>query len=106
MTKKKPARPERTEKRSRERAARGLVRDREKLAALSAGGSAERPIDVDSPAVIEPRVRTLRCPQCEGEYTVDDHQSPSAGLRRVAVTCRLCHVSRTIWFRFGSSAPN
>jgi len=99
-------RPERTERRARERAARGLVRDREKLAKLEPGGSAERPLEVPSPAVIEPRVRSMRCPQCDGEYTIDDHQAPAAGLRRVAVTCRLCHVPRQLWFRLGSPAPN
>src|SRR5690349_22506774 len=105
MSKKKPARPERTERRERERAARGLVKDRERLAALEAGGSAERPIEVPSPSVIDSRVRSLRCPQCAGEYAVDDHQSPSAGLRKVAVTCRICHVSRALWFRL-AAGPN
>jgi len=99
-------RPERTERRARERAARGLVRDRERLAHLEPGGSAERPIEVMSPAVIEPRVRSMRCPQCAGEYTISDHQSPSSGLRRIAVVCRICHVPRQLWFRLGSSAPS
>jgi hypothetical protein len=99
-------RSERTERRARERAARRLVRDRERLARLEPGGSAEHPIDVDSPAVIEGRVDTMRCPQCEGEYTLDDHQSAAAGLRVVSVTCRMCHVSRQVWFRLGSSAPS
>jgi mono/diheme cytochrome c family protein len=98
-------RPERTERRARERAMRGLVRDREKLAALSPGGSAERPIEVPSPAVIDTRVGAMRCPQCEGTYAIDDHQA-EAGLRVVSVTCRLCHVSRRLWFRLGSSAPS
>jgi len=106
MSRKRPERPGRTERRARERAARDLVRDRERLARLEPGGSAERPLEVTSPAVIEPRVRSLRCPQCSGEYTIDDHQSPAAGLRRVAVTCRLCHVRRDLFFRLGSSAPS
>lgn len=99
-------RPERTERRSRERDARRLVRDRERLAGLLPGGSAERPIEVVSPAVIETRVGSLECPQCQGGYTLDDHQSGGEGLRVVDVTCRLCHVSRQIWFRLGSPEPS
>jgi predicted Zn finger-like uncharacterized protein len=99
-------RPERTERRSRERAARRLVRDRERLALLEPGGSAEHPIEVVSPAVIEVRVASLECPQCQGGYILDDHQSGGDGLRVVDVTCRLCHVSRQIWFRLGSPEPN
>ena len=98
-------RPDRTERRARERAARGLVRDREKLAALSPGGSPARPLEVPSPAVIDSRVAAMRCPQCDGEYALVDHQVDGA-LRVVSVTCRLCHVPRRLWFRLGSSAPS
>ena len=99
-------RPERTAKRAAVRSARQLVRDREKLAALVPGGSAERPIAVDSTAVVEVRVRSLVCPQCEGTYRVNDHTAPAAGLRQVAVTCTRCHVSRDLWFKLGSSEPS
>lgn len=97
---------DRSERRIRERDARRLVRDRERLAGLSPGGSAERPIDVNSPAVIESRVGSLRCPQCEGAYALDNHQSAGPGLRVVSVTCRSCRVPRQLWFRLGSSAPS
>lgn len=96
----------RTDRRRRERDARALIHDREKLAALSAGGSAERPIAVDSPSVIEPRVRSLPCPQCEGELVVREQRSGGPGLRAVDVTCRQCHVPRTLWFRLGAPGPN
>ena len=99
-------RPERTARRARERAARDLVADREKLARLEPGGSRERPIELTSAAVVEPRVRSMHCPQCDGDYAIDDHQSPSSGLRRVDVTCRLCHVKRALWFRLVPSGPN
>lgn len=99
-------RPERSQRRARERAARRLVRDRERLAGLVPGGSPERPIEVPSPAVIEGRVASLQCPQCEGTYTLDDHQSAGEGLRVVSVTCRLCHVPRQLWFRLGSPEPS
>jgi hypothetical protein len=82
------------------------VRDRERLAGLLPGGSAERPFEVDSAAVIDGRVGTLHCPQCDGTYALVDHQASAPGLRVVSVTCRLCHVSRRLWFRLGSSAPS
>jgi hypothetical protein len=99
-------RPERTERRTRERAARGLVRDRERLARLEPGGSEARPIEVASTAVIEVRARSMKCPQCEGEYRIEDHQAPSSGLRRLDVICRVCQVRRSLWFRLGSDLPS
>jgi len=53
----------RTARREQERAARRLVRDREKLAALSPGGSDAHPIDVTSAAVVEGRARAIPCVQ-------------------------------------------
>ncbi|MGN6104442.1 MAG: hypothetical protein ACTHU0_05005 [Kofleriaceae bacterium] len=99
-------RPERTARRAQERAARQLVRDRERLAALEVGGSRERPIPVDSAAVVEVRVRSLACPQCGGEYRLRDHRAPASGLRQVTVACTMCGVARDLWFRLVSSEPN
>jgi len=97
---------ERTERRAHERDLRKQVRDRERLAGLLPGGSAERPITIDSPAVIEIRVRAMPCPQCAGELRLDEHTAPSSGLREAKATCTQCHVSRSLWFRLGSSEPN
>ena len=91
--------------RRRWRVMRQLVRDRERLAALSAGSST-RPIPVDSAAVVEIRAGSLGCPQCEGSYRVHDHRAPASGIRAVEVRCRQCGVSRTLWFRLVDSAPN
>lgn len=99
-------RRKRTEQRERARAMRRLVRDREKLAALSAGGSEDHPIHVTSAAVVEVRIRHLTCPQCEGEYKIKEHRAPASGLRSVDVTCQFCGVSRTLWFRIGSTEAN
>jgi hypothetical protein len=99
-------RRKRTEQRERARAARRLVRDREKLAALSAGGSEDRPIHVTSASVVEVRVGRLTCPQCGGEYRIKEHRSPSSGIRSVDVTCQICGVSRTLWFRIISADAN
>jgi hypothetical protein len=99
-------RPERTARRRGERKARELVRDRERLAALEAGGSAANPIEVSSSAVIEVRARSLRCPQCDGTLRIDDHRAPSATLREIAVTCQRCGVPRRLWFEIVPSGPN
>lgn len=99
-------RPERTARRAQERAARQLVRDKEKLAALEAGGSAARPIVVTSAAVVEVRVNGLACPQCGGTYRIADHRSAGAGKREVDVKCQRCGVARTLWFRIDERQPN
>jgi predicted Zn finger-like uncharacterized protein len=99
-------RPERTARRANERKARELVRDLEKLAAMTPGGSRERPMEVDSAAVVEPRVGSLRCPLCEGAYRLLDHRSVASGIREVDVRCTTCSTPRTLWFRLVSSEPN
>ena len=88
------------------RAARQLVRDREKLAVLTPGGSAERPLAVPSAAVVEIRACATPCAQCEGVYRVVEHRAPSSGLRSVDVQCQRCRVKRTLWFRITSDDPN
>jgi hypothetical protein len=99
-------RPERTERRVKERAARQLVRDREKLAKLVAGGAEDHPIEVTSAAVIEVRVGALPCPQCGDEYRVIEHRSEGPGTRALDVACRICGVKRTLWFRIVVDEPN
>jgi hypothetical protein len=100
----KPPRP-RTARRKDERAARQLVRDRERLASLERGGSAERALEVPSAAVIELRARATPCVQCAGEYAIEDHQAEH-GLRVVAVRCKRCHVARRMWFRIVPAGPS
>jgi len=93
-------------KRPPRRTARDLVRDREKLAALSPGGSAERPIPVPTSALIEIRIRSLPCAQCGGPYKIREHRSAGGGLRDVSVVCEQCHVARVLWFRIVADGPN
>lgn len=96
----------RTARRVAERAARKLVHDREKLFALSPGGSRERPLSVSSASVIEVRVESLPCPQCEGPYRLREHVSEGPGLRRVDVICRQCGAPRSLFFRIVDDSPN
>ena len=56
----------RTLRRNLARAADKLGDQRERLAALEAGGSPERPLEVVSSAVIEVRALRDRCLRCDG----------------------------------------
>jgi hypothetical protein len=96
----------RGERRAGERAAKKLVRAKEELALLEAGGGPERPIEVDSSSVIEVRARSMRCPLCEGGFQVEDHTAEGGRLRAVHVRCARCGVARRIWFRIGSALPD
>ena len=100
------ARRPRTQRRAVARATRKLIHDRERLWSLSPGGAAARPITIPSPSVIDARVAAMRCPQCESDYTVRDHETTPTGDRVVSVVCKLCHAPRQIWFRLGSASPN
>jgi hypothetical protein len=92
----------RTQQRARERAARQLVRDRQKLAALEAGGARERPIDVISSSVIPVRARATPCPLCAGSLRLDEETAETVDgrqLRGAHMTCVRCGVARVLWFR-------
>ncbi len=99
-------RPDRTARRKAERAARQTVRDRERLAKLVVGGSAERPIEVPASSVIAVRARATPCPQCEGTLHIEEEQAPSALVRRVVVRCQRCGVGRDLWFRIAVARPS
>jgi len=85
---------------------RRLVRDREKLAGLSIGGSEDRPMQVTSASVVEVRVRHLSCPQCDASTRSRSTARRPSGIRSVDVTCQICGVSRTLWFRIVSADAN
>jgi hypothetical protein len=108
MAKKGRPRP-RTERRVRERAARELVRDKQKLASLVAGGSRERPIDVPSTSVIPVRARSIACPLCDGSLRLDEETAETFGgkpLRGAHMTCVSCGVARVLWFHVTSPLAN
>lgn len=99
----------RRERRTRERAQRELVRDLERLARLAPGGSPERPIDVRSPALIEPLVNKARCPLCEGRLRAGDHRvhvHEGETLRESRARCARCAVVRSIFFRLAPPRPH
>ena len=73
-----------------------LLRDRERLAALSPGGSRDRPMPVGSASVVEVRTNALACPRCGGSYRIHEHVAPAPGIRRVDVSCRYCSAPRSL----------
>jgi len=79
---------------------------RERLAALSPGGSPKRAIAVASASVIEVRAAALSCPHCHGQYRIHEHTRPVPGIRQVDVACRRCSTPRTLWFRIVEHEPN
>jgi uncharacterized protein with PIN domain len=93
---------QRTERRELERDLRKLVRDKERLAVLEAGGSPERPLEVPTSSVIEIRAQATRCVQCDGELALQEHAVAMHGgepLRVTHMICRRCHVKRSFWWR-------
>jgi hypothetical protein len=92
----------RTLRRESARKADALSQSRERLFALTPGGSPDKPIDVDSAAVVEIRARSVPCPRCGGEHSVDEHAAVSAHgerLRETRLRCRKCGSRRSLWFR-------
>ncbi len=108
-TKRKPSDGSRSARRAALRAADKLVRQRERLFALEPGGSRERPIEVGSSSVVEPKAAALECPHCEAAFRVEAHLAPSVEgmrLREALVICRRCGQRRSIWFRLVGPSLN
>jgi endogenous inhibitor of DNA gyrase (YacG/DUF329 family) len=96
-------------RRAAERATGKLARQRERLLELEPGGTPERPIDVESASVIEPRAESLPCPRCGTPVRVEAHRAPSTPgmrLREVDVLCPRCGHRRCVWFRLAGPTLN
>jgi hypothetical protein len=92
----------RTERRALERRLEKLAEARRKLIALEPGGTPERPIDVSSAAIVEPRAESFACPDCEGPMRTQEHValgSAVARVRAVMLRCRSCSASLRVYFR-------
>jgi len=102
MARKKKAKRARTVRREAARRTDDLARLKERLFALEPGGSPERPVAVESAAVVEARARAVRCPRCDGEHEVLEHAAVTEGgarLRQVSLRCRQCGSPRSLWFQ-------
>lgn len=101
----------RAERRLAEREAEKLARARLRLAALEAGGSPERPIELASASVVEPHAASLPCAACGASgVRVEEHTvrtSADGGLVRVVrVYCPRCGVRRDVFFRIRTDRPS
>ncbi len=104
----RPPRPRR-QQRERDRELRKQVRRTEQLAARLPGASAEQPIEVASASVVENRARATRCVQCGGDLELRGDRATSTArgvVREIALTCRLCHAPRTLWYRIAPPSQN
>jgi hypothetical protein len=93
---------ERALRRARSRTHATLVRDLERLAQLAPGGSPGRPIDIASPAQLEPIALATACPLCNGSLRLEEHVAETVDgvrLRVAAVNCVQCGVRRRLYFR-------
>ena len=99
----------RTERRARGRLHEKLVRDLERLARLQPGGSPERPIVIDSPAVVDIRAVAKPCPLCEGPLKLEEHAADEIDgtrLRIATVACTQCGLRRKLYFRLEEAVLN
>jgi len=73
----------------------------QQLATAHEGGDPSRPIEMASPAGIEPRFEREPCPSCGGSMHVEAHEIEAGHpdlLRRVTGRCGQCHGRRTTWY--------
>jgi hypothetical protein len=83
-------------------AQRQHVRDLERLARLAPGGAPSRPIDIETPPLVEVTVAAMPCPLCGGTLRLDEHAAETIDgerLRIAHLTCTTCGVARAIYFR-------
>lgn len=109
MAKRKPTPRARSARRAAQRAADELAEQRERLFLLGPGGSPERPIDVESSSVVEPRAQAFECPRCQLPSRVEAHRAPSSPgmrLREAEVCCPRCGKRRSLWFRLVGESWN
>ena len=95
--------------RARRRAQREHVRDLERLARLAPGGAADRPIDVDTPPLVDVMASASTCPLCTGGFRLEEHAAETIDgvrLRVARVTCTSCGIARDIYFRLRETLPN
>ena len=99
----------RNARREAERAAEKLVAQREKLFLLEPGGSPERPIDVETPVLVDLRAGAFHCPRCDSPVQLREHAATNVAgvlLREACVSCPRCASKRSLWFRVTGTALN
>jgi ribosomal protein S27AE len=75
---------------------------RERDAGRLPGGAAENPIDVETPALVEPMAHAERCLRCASHLHLAEHAAERRGadrLRLAHLRCPRCGATRTLYFR-------
>jgi hypothetical protein len=91
----------RAAQRAKARTGRRLVQDLERLAILAPGGSPERPVELESPAQVEPVAGATPCPLCGETLALEEHAAETHAGRRLRVArvrCIGCGVRRALYF--------
>ncbi len=99
----------RTARRADARASAKLGDARERLARLEPGGAPERPVEVESASVVEPRALALGCARCGEALRLEAHDavhSERGALRRVHGRCKSCGAERDVWLRIAARLPS
>jgi hypothetical protein len=95
--------------RARRRAQQEHLRDLERLARLAPGGAPDRPLDVDTPPLVDVMAEAMSCPLCAGGFRLDEHAAETIDgvrLRIARVTCKRCGIAREIYFRLRETLPH
>jgi hypothetical protein len=89
-------------KASRRLVQRRHVRDLDRLARMVPGGSPERPVEIDTPAVVEVMAVAAPCPLCGGGLRLVEHAAETIDgvrLRVARLACTGCGVARAMYFK-------
>ena len=95
----------RKERRELQREAVKDAKRRLSIALRERGGSPELPQVVESASVIEPIARGTPCVVCGAEVAIEEHEARTlvgSPVRIVHVKCRMCGVSRKVYFQIAS----
>ncbi len=92
----------RAERRLQARTEQRLTRELDRLARMQPGGAPDRPLVIDTPAVVELRAVARPCPLCGGSLRLKAHTAEvieDVRLRVAAVACTACGSERSLYFR-------
>jgi hypothetical protein len=103
--------PPRAERRQAARDAAKLARTKMRLAAMEPGGAPDRPLEVATASLVEPRAASLPCAACGADgVRVEEHTATTTAderrLRVAHVRCPRCGAAREIYFRIGTALPS
>jgi len=95
------SRKPRTERRADARSAAKDIKVRERIARLEPGGAPDRPLEIVSASLVEPKARALPCAVCGANARVEDHTAKTidgVALRLAHVLCPACGYARPVYF--------